>query len=173
MTRTPILALTLALLPGAALQAQMNHDHANHAQHHPADTGFQSLQQRGQVYMGVDQERSAHRFDDVADGGRIALQSLTGDSQDVAAIRQHFQQIREQFARGDFETPMLVHAEAVPGTDSMRAYAGRLEYSVEQLPRGAALRIRSTSPAAIAAVHRFLAYQRREHRAPGTALPPD
>ena len=35
----------------------------------------------------------------------------------------------------------------------------------DDLPRGAALRIRTSDPEAVAAVHRFLEYQRREHRA--------
>lgn len=169
-----IASALLLLVSAGGLRAQAaDHDHTDHARHHPAahDTAFQSLQQRGQAYMGVDQEKSAHRFDDMPDGGRIELQSLTGDSADVATIRRHFGEIREQFSRGDFNTPRLVHAEAVPGTDSMRVYAGQLDYSVEQLPRGAALRIRSANPAAIAAVHRFLEFQRTDHRAPGTALP--
>ena len=52
----------------------------------------------------------------------------------------------------------------------MRAKRSAIRYDVVDLPRGAALRIRSTDREAIAAVHRFLAYQRREHRAPGAAM---
>jgi len=42
-----------------------------------------------------------------------------------------------------------------------------IAYSAHDRPRGAELRIRSTDSAAVAAVHRFLAFQRADHRAGG------
>jgi hypothetical protein len=36
---------------------------------------------------------------------------------------------------------------------------------VESLPRGAALRLRTSDSAAVAAIHEFLAFQRMDHRA--------
>ena len=46
----------------------------------------------------------------------------------------------------------------------MRTRRATIHYAVTDLPRGAALRIRSTDPKAVAAIHRFLAYQRQAHR---------
>jgi len=162
------------MLPGASLLAQdssqAGHAHMDHAAHHPspaADSGFAALQQRGAVYMGVDQSKAAHRFDALPDGGRIELQSTTGDSADVAAIRRHFQMIADQFARGDFETPFAVHAETVPGTAVMRERWEQISYQRSDLPRGAALRLTTRDPEALRAIHEFLAYQRKEHHAPG------
>ena len=37
------------------------------------DTAFRSMQERGHMAMGVDQYTSAHQFDLLPDGGRIAL----------------------------------------------------------------------------------------------------
>lgn len=173
MIRRSLLCLALAL-PGVSLQAQdsaqAGHAHMDHAAHHPsstADSGFAGLQQRGARYMGVDQSKAAHRFDALPDGGRIELQSSTGDSADVAAIRQHFRMIAEQFARGDFETPFAVHAEVVPGTTVMQERKDRISYQRTDLPRGAALRLTTQDPEALKAIHEFMAYQRREHHAPG------
>jgi hypothetical protein len=172
MIRRLLLCLLLAPGPGLLAQdsSQAGHDHMDHAAHHPppaTDSGFAALQERGAIYMGVDQSRAAHRFDALPDGGRIELQSTTGDSADVAAIRRHFGMIADQFAQGDFETPFAVHAEQVPGTAIMRERKDRIVYQRADLPRGAALRLRTQDPAALAAIHEFLAYQRREHRAPG------
>ena len=50
----------------------------------------------------------------------------------------------------------------------MRARRTAIRYEVSDLPRGAELRIRSTDPLAVEAIHRFLAYQRREHRTGST-----
>ena len=38
-------------------------------------------------------------------------------------------------------------------------------YGVESLPRGAALRLSTSDPATREAIHRFLAFQRMDHRA--------
>jgi hypothetical protein len=171
--RLPLLCFTL-LLPSARVQAQdssgTDHAHMDHAAHHRAmaqDSSYAALQERGAVFMGVDQAKSVHRFDALSDGGRIELQSSTGDSADVAAIRHHFQTIADQFAKGDFQTPFAVHAEKVPGTDVMQAKRDRIGYQLVNLPRGAALRLTSTDAEALRAIHDFMAYQRREHRAGG------
>lgn len=149
--------------------SQMDHAHMDHASHHAAtqDSSFAALQQRGGVYMGVDQNKAAHRFDTMSDGGRIELQSTTGDSADVSAIRNHFRQIAEQFRKGDFETPFAVHAEKVPGTEVMREKKDRISYQMVELPKGAALRLSTKDSAARKAIAEFMAYQREEHRAAG------
>lgn len=167
------LTLGLVALAAGPLAAQdttkMDHEHMDHAAHHAAmrDTSFASLEERGGIYMGVDQDRSAHRFDSFDDGGRIELLSTTGDSADVAAIRRHFEMIAGQFRQGDFRTPFAVHDETVPGTDVMQAKRAMIHYQIERLPAGAALRLRSGDKDAIAAIHAFMAYQRKEHHSPG------
>ncbi len=163
----------LVLTVAGSLQAQdsgaTDRGTMDHAAHHRqmTDSAFQALQQRGGVYMGVDQATSAHRFDSLDDGGRIELLSLTGDSADVSAIRRHFRQIAAQFRKGDFTTPFAVHAEAVPGTAVMDQRRERIRYELKELPRGAELRLRTSDREAREAIHTFMAYQRREHHSPG------
>jgi TusA-related sulfurtransferase len=48
----------------------------------------------------------------------------------------------------------------------MAAKRAEITYTVESLPRGAALRVRSDDPAAVQAIHEFLAFQRQDHHAP-------
>lgn len=126
---------------------------------------FAELQTRGQTAMGVDQYTSTHVFQPLPDGGRIALQRDADDSAGVARIREHMAQIARAFAGGDFRLPGFVHGREVPGTAVMRERLAAISYLPDTLPRGAQLRIRTTDPQAIRAIHEFLAFQRHDHRA--------
>jgi hypothetical protein len=77
-------------------------------------------------------------------------------------------QIASSFGAGDFRLPGFVHAREVPGTEVMAARRAEITYTVEELPRGGAVRIRGSTPAAVAAIHAFLAFQRQDHRAAGS-----
>lgn len=153
-------ALTLAALsPAAPLAAQAR------------DSAFAGVQARGQVAMGVDQYTSTHRFDDLADGGRIELQRDPSDSAGVRTIREHLQSIARAFAEGDFRTPGFVHDREVPGTRVMAERKAAIRYEFRPLPGGGEVRIRTTDREALRAVHEFLAFQRGDHRAGGQTLP--
>jgi hypothetical protein len=133
------------------------------------DSAFAGVQARGHVAMGVDQYTSSHIFQPLPDGGRIELQRDTDDSAGAAQIRRHMQEIAVQFSKGDFRLPGFVHAAAdVPGTATMAGRRSDIRYVVEPLPRGAALRLRSDDSVAVRAIHEFLAFQRRDHHAPGS-----
>lgn len=129
------------------------------------DTGFAAMQARGAEAMGVDQYTSSHVFEPLPDGGRIVLQRDVPDSAGVEAIRAHMRLIAERFAAGDFAIPGSVHAQAVPGTAVMAARRDRITYTADTLPRGGEVRMTTTDPEALAAVHEFLEFQRREHHA--------
>jgi hypothetical protein len=130
-----------------------------------ADTGFKSMQSRGQAVMGVDQYTSTHRFEDLPDGGRIELQRNRPDSAGVRAIREHLQAISEAFAKGDFTAPGLVHAGKVPGARALAEMHQAIRYKYRPLPLGGEVRITTGDAEALQAIHTFLAFQRREHRA--------
>jgi hypothetical protein len=91
--------------------------------------------------MGVDQYTSAHRFDDLPDGGRIELQRTVDDPAGVQ-----------------------------PGTKVMAEKRALIRYSYADLPRGGEVRLRSSDPEAISAIHAFLAFQRGDHHAAGHSL---
>ena len=157
----------------AAMHASMmkNNDHAammkgrGHAMG-STDSTFAAMQQRGRRAMGVDQYTSTHHFDALPDGGRIELQRDIDDSAGVAQIRTHLQGIAKAFAAGDFNTPAFVHMQDVPGTKVMAAKRAAITYTYRELPRGGEVRIATKDPEALAAIHEFLAFQRKDHRAP-------
>jgi hypothetical protein len=124
------------------------------------------MQERGRQVMGVDQYASAHVFEDLPDGGRIILEMKdASDTAAIAAIRRHMQDIQVAFRAGDFAKPFEVHAMTVPGTDLMRSLRDSIGYEASDRPLGGEVRIRATQPAAITAIHQFLAFQRDAHHA--------
>ncbi|MGE5230900.1 MAG: hypothetical protein ACM3NS_04115 [Deltaproteobacteria bacterium] len=129
------------------------------------DSAFAGVQARGEQVMGVDQYTSTHVFEPLPDGGRIALERDAPDSAGAAVIRRHMEHIAAAFGAGDFTLPGVVHAREVPGTVVMAAKRSAITYTVEALPRGAALRIRTSDPDALRAIHDFLAFQQRDHHA--------
>lgn len=132
---------------------------------------FPGVQSRGKEAMGVDQYTSTHIFESLPDGGRIELQRNEADSAGTARIRGHMHQIATSFAGGDFRVPGFVHARDVLGTAVMASRRADISYTVEELPRGAALRLRTSAPEAVQAIHDFLAFQRKDHHAAGHHMP--
>ena len=129
---------------------------------------FAELQARGAAVMGVDQYTSAHVFEDLPDGGRIALDRAdSADTAAIATIQAHMKEIAAAFDSGDFNRPFQVHSQEVPGTRVMSERRDRITYSASDRPRGAQVRITTTDSVALRAVHEFLAFQRMDHRAMG------
>lgn len=162
--RTTLLVSTLLLLAGCGGERAPATVRRTAA---AADPAFAGVQSRGQVAMGVDQYTSSHIFEPLPDGGRITLQRDDRDSLGTMQIRRHMRQIAASFAAGDFRLPGFVHARIVPGSEVMTARRAEISYAVEDLPRGAALRLRSPAPSVVRAIHDFLQFQRQDHHAAG------
>ena len=79
-------------------------------------------------------------------------------------IRHHLQMIARQFAEGDFENPMAVHDRMPDGAAAMRDLRGYISYYYSDIPSGGRVRIRTSNPDALKAVHDFLRFQIREHK---------
>ena len=135
------------------------------------DSAFKAVQERGAEVMGVDQYTSHHVFEDLPDGGRVVLaRDDASDSIAVAIIRAHLRAIADSFSRGIFTDPSRVHAREVPGTSPMARLRGKISYDMVDRPGGGEVRITSSDPEAIAAIHEFLAFQRMDHHAAGHAM---
>lgn len=131
-----------------------------------ADDEFSAMQTRGEHVMGVNQYSSAHVFEDLPDGGRVVLERAdVSDTADITTIRAHMRDIAAAFRAGDFTKPFAVHAQTVPGSAVMTARRSVISYDASELPRGGEVRMRTSDPAAIEAIHQFLAFQRTEHHA--------
>ena len=143
------LALALTTLTAAAIGAQTPSPHGQHAN----------------AAMGFDQAKTTHHFYLYEDGGAIDV-SVKDDSDKVNldAIRAHLPHIAQMFAAGNFDTPMLVHQRAVPGTDVMAKARDAIAYAYKETPRGGRVEITTTEATALAAVHTFLKFQIADHK---------
>lgn len=157
----PLVVAVVALATSACL----GHDTGRGSAAATRDSGFAGVQRRGAVVMGVNQYTSRHVFEPLSDGGRIELQRGVDDSAGVAQVRRHMQLIARQFAAGDFRLPGIVHDREVPATRIMAQRRAAISYTVESLPWGGAVRIRSGDSVAVQAIHDFLAFQRQDHHA--------
>jgi hypothetical protein len=165
MPRAPLLVLImLAACSGGPGRSAPS---AQEAAREPADSAFALVQTRGHAAMGVDQYTSQHRFESLPGGGRISLKRDADDSAGAAQIRRHMQTIALAFAGGEFALPGFVHDREVPGTAVMAQRRSHITYTVDTLPRGGQLRIRSDDSVAVAAIHEFLSFQRQDHRSGG------
>ena len=154
-----------ALIPVALILGACSLDSRREPAVGAGDSAFAGVQRRGAVVMGVNQYTSRHVFEPLPDGGRIALQRGADDSAGVAQIRRHMELLALQFAAGDFHLPGIVHDREVPGTRVMAERRNGISYTVESLPRGGAVRVRSGDSVAVRAIHDFLAFQRHDHHA--------
>ena len=114
--------------------------------------------------FGMPHEGVRHSFRLYSDGGVIELQSIAGDAEVARVIRGHLREIRDSFAKGDFEKPLFVHGRMPDGTHEMAAKGEAIEYRFEELPRGGKVRMRTSDTDALDAIHRFLRFQVVEHR---------
>ena len=136
-----------------------------HAAHMGKDAHHDGVDSRGDHVMGFDHSKTTHHFRLLADGGAIEADAV--DATDVAsrdAIRKHFAEIARAFAEGDFSSPMAIHERVPPGVPEMQRLKSALVYTVEETERGGRVRISTTDPEALAAVHAFLRFQIDDHR---------
>jgi hypothetical protein len=102
-----------------------------------------------------------HTFRLFEDGGAIEVRAL--DEKELPMIRYHLQLITERFGQGDFQDPMAVHDRLPDGAAKMGELRRYINYNYSDIENGGRVRIRTSNPEALKAVHEFLRFQIREH----------
>jgi len=119
---------------------------------------------RGRAVMPFDLDRTTHRFEDLADGGR---QTVIADDPDdllqVTLIRGHLALEAEAFARGDFADPAAIHGHAMPGLSDLKAGASRIAVHYRDVPAGAVLEYSTSEPQLVRAIHAWFDAQAMDH----------
>lgn len=168
------IALVLALAAPLRSQQQQGTGCPMHQQHQgnksePGGTadnsGHAEMDKRGDQAMGFSQSRTTHHFRLKREGGSIEVEA--SDSSDQASrdqIRQHLAHIAREFAEGNFDVPMFIHAQTPPGVAAMKRLKGEIKYEFEKTERGGRVLIRTSNTEALAAIHDFLRFQIEEHR---------
>jgi len=113
------------------------------------------------------EETARHRFEDLADGGRIVLERVDGDSAGIREVRTHLQAVRDALARGDFALSVRRHGtDEIPGRAVITAGVARLVVTYADTPTGGTVTLRHPEPSVVHAIHAFLAWQRASHQRP-------
>jgi hypothetical protein len=129
------------------------------------DRRQEGVVERGDEIMGFSHEKTTHHFRLYADGGSIEVEA--NQAEDAATrdqIRSHLGHIAAMFAAGNFQAPMLIHAQNPPGTEAMKRLRDRIQYQLGTTPQGARIRITTKDPEALRAVHEFLRFQISDHQ---------
>ena len=149
-----IYCVALATMLSFCANAQQTPD-----QHH------EGVVQRGDQVMGFSHEKTIHHFRLTPDGGTIeALATNPSDSASRKQIRTHLEHIAQMFHDGNFNAPMLIHAQTSPGVPTMKKLRKDIQYNVQETPSGARVKVSSSNPQAIAAIHDFLKFQIQDHQ---------
>ena len=123
------------------------------------------VDRHGDQQMGFSHEKTAHHFTLLTDGGSIEVESSDPkDAKSREEIQQHLGHIETMFRNNDFEIPMLIHDRVPPGVPVMKKKRNAITYSYTATDRGGLVRIKSTDPEALKAIHEFLIFQIRDHR---------
>jgi hypothetical protein len=132
----------------------------------PAQDPHQTMNDRGTMVMGFDQDKTAHHFYLYEDGGAIDIAVRdASDTTDRDAIRSHLPHIAMMFGMGDLDAPMLVHdSKSVPGTAVLAKQKDKVVYRYRETAMGGRVDIVTKGADALTALHEFLAYQIREHQ---------
>ena len=134
-------------------------DNSSHTESHA------EMNLRGDQAMGFSQSKTAHHFLLKRDGGSIEVEaSDAADQSSRDQIRQHLAHIAREFAAGNFDSPMFIHAQTPPGVPAMKRFKAEIKYEFEETERGGRVLIRTSNPEALAAIHQFLRFQIEEHR---------
>jgi hypothetical protein len=148
-----------AVLPAYALaafgQQQSPHEHDHH----------DAVNQRGDQVMGFSHEKTRHHFRLYSDGGAIEVEAVEPrDTVSRDEIVSHLRHISQMFGAGNFNAPMLIHAQTPSGIPVLERLKGEVAYEFETRERGAAIQIRTRNPEALKAVHAFLRFQISDHQ---------
>jgi hypothetical protein len=156
--------IALFLLCGLYVAAQDMQSCPMHKEHMKAAQHQADVEKRGDEAMGFPHDKTTHHFRISPEGGAIEVTvNDSKDTQDVQAIRSHLAHIVTMFSNGDFSLPMFIHSQVPPGVPVMKEKRSAIVYTVEELPDGGRVRIKTEDSDALKAVHDFLRFQIEDH----------
>jgi hypothetical protein len=162
------LTIGLSILMAAArglVAEEPAHDHKDMADYPMKADHAAGMDERGDKGMGFSHTKTTHHFRMAADGGAIEVTANdANDENSRDQIRGHLAHIAKLFGQGNFEIPMFVHDQKPPGAEVMARMKSNIVYQYEELETGGRVRIITTDPQALRAVHDFLRFQIKEHR---------
>lgn len=145
------LVATLVLFSAAVVFAQTRQEH---------------IHQMAHSVMAFDMSKTVHIFKMTESGGvmRVAAKD-SGASDQIALIQQHLQHEAEQFQKGNYSDPAMLHGANMPGLKELQGGASHIKVSYSSLPNGAEITFETKDMRLLTAVHRWFGAQLSEHGA--------
>jgi hypothetical protein len=122
---------------------------------------------RGAGVMPFSLEATKHVFTKTPQGGiQQVIARNRSDAGQIRLVRQHLQEIRQQFRKGDFSGPAHIHGQDMPGLAELQAAPrGAVSVAYKQIAGGAQLTYSTRDPKLVAALHRWFDAQLSDHGA--------
>jgi hypothetical protein len=155
MNRLPMHGLVLLLATSAGIPVTAQADGQRQAE----------VARRGADVMPFDLKATTHVFTKTPQGGtqRVVAKNAS-DSAQIALVRQHLREIREQFQKGDFSGPAHIHGAAMPGLAELQAAApGAISVNYMDVARGAQLTYTTVDAKLVSALHQWFDAQLSDH----------
>jgi hypothetical protein len=173
MTKLSALPYALVFFVGLA-QSQtmdsttMDHSKMDHAAHMKmmVDAQRQSeVAERGKDVMPFSLPATTHIFSKTGDGGvQQVIAKKADDTAQVSLVRQHLQEIRTQFLKGDFSGPSDIHGKDMPGLAELReAKPGQVAIAYKDVQGGAELTYKTPNASLVAALQKWFDAQLSDH----------
>lgn len=122
------------------------------------------MMQRGNLAMGFDQSKISHEFSTTKGGGQIKITALNeNDNNTINQIKSHTRDMQNDFTEGNFTKPFFIHAESVPGTDTMTQNKDQIQYNIQDLKNGSILLLITSNSSLVSSINQFMTYQSTEH----------
>ena len=173
MPKLSALPCVLVLFAGFA-QSQttnptmMDHSKMDHAAHMKmmADAKRQAeVSERGKDVMPFSVPATTHIFSKSVEGGvQQVIAKRSDDTAQVKLVRQHLQEIREQFLKGDFSGPAHIHGKDMAGLTELKgAKPGQIAITYRDVKGGAKLTYKTSEARLVAALHKWFDAQLSDH----------
>lgn len=120
---------------------------------------------RGKDVMPFSLAATTHVFTKTAKGGvQQVIAKKSTDAAQVKLVRQHLQEIRAQFLKGDFSGPSHIHGQEMSGLADLRlAKRGQISIVYKGVKGGAELAYKTTDSSLVAALHKWFDAQLSDH----------
>jgi hypothetical protein len=131
-----------------------------------ADTQRQAeVAGQGKEVMPFSLAATTHIFTKSAEGGvQQVVAKKPKDAAQTKMIRQHLQEIRDQFLNGDFYGPTHIHGQDMSGLTNLKASKpGQIEINYKEVRDGAQLTYTTTEAGLVAALQKWFDTQLSDH----------
>ncbi len=142
-----------------------NMDHAAHMRMMSQAQKQAEVSTRGADVMPFSLAATTHIFTKNDSGGvQQVVTKVTADDAQIKLIRQHLQEIKTQFLKGDFSAPSHIHGQEMPGLAQLKAAnPGQITIEYKEIHDGAELSYRTADKKLVAALHQWFDAQLSDH----------